>query len=276
MTYQQDEASLQDGDPIELYEFVGNAQTFYLTSAEEDVDFNSGAGLNTYFAVPIKRSPIMAKGEDSRELSVTVPVDLELAERFVFQIAPSVLTLRIFRLHQTSGFSTPFWNGPIMAWSIKERLIAFRVLDRVLSRINEEVPKFKYQQLCNNVLYDGRCAVVAASFEESGILSTFSGDGKTVTLAAGTMAPNPDGWANGGLLTHQATGEARMIITHVGDVMTIMFPFSVNVNVLDTMVVNAGCDHSLATCIDKFANVDHFTGMPFVLSQALNPTQGGD
>lgn len=278
MTYAQDEASLEDGDPVELYEFIGTSQTFFYTSAEEDVDFDSGSGVNTYFAIPIKRSEISAKGEDSREISVTLPIDTQLAERFVFQIAPSTLELRLFRLHRTSGFSSPFWSGPIMGWSVKERLIALRVVDPVLARINDEVPKLKYQQLCNHVLYDGICSIPPALFQASGLIALggISGDGRTINLTPGTMAPNPDGWANGGLLTHQTTGESRMILTHVGDTLTILWPFSTNVNVGDNMIVNAGCDHTIATCVNKFNNADNFTGMPFLISQALNPTQGGE
>jgi len=278
MTYAQDEASLQDGDPVELYEFVAANQTFRYTSSGVNIDFDPGSGLQTFFPIPIKRSPVTAKGQDNQELSVTIPIDTSLAERFVFQIAPSQLELTVYRLHQTSGFSSVFWRGPVMGWSVKERVISIRVPDRLLSRINEEVPKIKYQQLCNNVLYDGICSIPPALFQAIGAITAagISGDGRTITLASGTMAPSPDGWADGGLLTHQATGESRLIITHVGDVLTVLWPFSTSVAPLDNMVVNAGCDHSIATCVNKFSNEDNFNGMPFVLSQALNQTQSGD
>jgi uncharacterized phage protein (TIGR02218 family) len=282
MTYAQDEASIEDGDPIELYEFAGSGlvAAFRYTSAEEDVVFDPGGGPETFFAIPIKRSEVSTRSEaDAPELSVTVPMDIALAQRYVFQIAPRQLSLTIYRVHQTSGDNSIFWSGKVLGWSVKERLISLRVPNELLGRVNEEIPKFHYQQLCNNVLYDGVCLVARASHQVLATLGPLVGDQKTLTVTPippSTMGGNPNGWAVGGEIIHDLTGESRMIMTQIGNTLTILWPFSVDVNAGDNMTIQAGCDHTIAACVNKFTNEDNFTGMPFIISQALNPTQGGE
>lgn len=284
MTYEQTESSIEDGDPIELYEFLGSGSVpaFRYTSADEDVTFDAGGGPELYTAIPIKRSDIKTRGDGQPpELVVTFPTDTTLAQRYVFQIPPRGLELNIYRLHQTDNFSIRFWNGKIFSWAVKARLVNMRIPNDLLGRIREEIPKIRYQTQCNNVLYDDVCGVTRTG-NPFGIphqiapttLNTISGDGRVLTVS--TVGTWPDNHGDAGEIIHDDTGESRLILTQVGTTITILHPFSADVDTTETMTLQAGCDHSLDHCSNKFGNFDNFNGMPFLIPQALNPTQTGE
>lgn len=284
MTYEQTDSSIEDGDPVELYEFLGSGSVsaFRYTSAEQDITFDAGGGPELYEAIPIKRSKISARGDGQPpEITVTFPTDTTMAQRHVFQIPPRGLELNVYRLHQTDDFFIKFWNGKIFSWVVKDRLVAMQVPNALLGRIQEEVPKIRYQTQCNNVLYDDVCSVLRDG-SSGGIphqitpttLNTISGDGRTLTVS--TIGTWPDNHGDAGEIIHNDTGESRLILTQVGTTITILFPFSIDVDTTEAMTLQAGCDHSLDHCVNKFSNFANFNGMPFLIPQALNPTQTGE
>lgn len=284
MTYEQTESSTEGGDPVELYEFLGSGSVpaFRYTSAEQDVTFDAGGGPELYEAIPIKRTDIKARGDGQPpELTITFPTDTTLSQRYVFQIPPRGLELNIYRLHQTDNFAIRFWNGKIFSWAVKDRLVNMRVPNNLLGRIREEIPKIRYQTQCNNVLYDAVCSVLRDG--SSGpiphkiaptALNIISGDGRTLTVS--TVGTWPNNHGDAGEIIHDDTGESRLILTQVGTTITILHPFSVDVDTTDIMTLQTGCDHSLDHCVNKFGAQRNFNGMPFLIPQALNPTQTGE
>ena len=71
----------------------------------------------------------------------------------------------------------------------------------------------------------------------------------------------------------------RLILAQDGDDVTLLLPFAENI-VGSTIVLLAGCDHSITTCDTKFStpldplsNVRNFGGFPFVPTK--NPHETG-
>lgn len=275
MTYATEEASEDSGGPIELYKFVGTSNTYRYTSAENDVVFDDGGGDETYTAVPIQRTdPVIKPDGGAPELSVSMSVNQGLVHAYVFQIAPPDLYLTVYRKHEGSAFNIVLWEGEVMTWSVDGDIATCVVPNELTARVQEELPRARYQPYCNNVLYDAICTVPRAGNDQATTITSFSGDGRTVNVAS--MGARPNDWAHGGELTHDATGESRMVINHTGNALEILYPFSVDVEVSDAVTVYQGCDHTLNDCVNTFNNQDNFNGMPFIISQALNPTQDGE
>ena len=270
MTYAQDEASRESGSPIELYEFVGTIETFRITNNNQDYEF----GGDTYFAVPLTRSELVVNaGSNAPELSITVPITLDLISKYVFQVAPQELDLTVTRVHVESGDFDTYWSGPVTAFSVKERLVTMRCPSKLGVLMEYKLPTIRYQPYCNNVLYDTVCNIPASSYLKVGTLSTINNTGKILTVSAAGLPDVADQWARGGEIVNTDNGERRMIIDHVGNTLTILWPFSINTAVAANIGVYAGCDHSIATCSAKFINWDNFNGMPFVLTQTLSTEQ---
>ena len=285
MTYRTDEESVESGAPIELYEFLGPdlaANTFRYTSADADVTFDPGGvgGARTFLAIPIKRTGVeLAQEGSDPTVTVTVPADCTLAQKYVFQVAPPSLYLTIYRCHIGVGTEEVVisWQGDVISWYAEENLASFVVPNELVARVNQKVPRIKYQTYCNNVLYDGICGIPRSGDNIYAAIISVLND---TVVTVGTMGTHPTGWADGGEIVHDATGEARMIINQFGDDLTILYPFSANVGASDAVTIAVGCDHSLNDCVNKFnqpdGNQDNFNGFHFLVSQTLNPTQSGD
>lgn len=270
MTYAQDEASRESGGTIELYEFVGPIDTFRYTNHSQNYEHLG----NTFFAIPLTRSNIVIEVGKAPELSLTVPITLDLVSKYVFQIAPQGLDLSVTRLHLESGNYASYWQGPVAAFSVKERLVSIRVPSPLGQLLANNVLNIRYQPICNNVLFDPVCSLSNLTLRESGTLSTISGDGKGLVVAGTGL--RGDQWARGGEIIHQTNGERRLIVDQVGTAITILWPFSVNVPAGSLVYVYAGCDHKISTCVDKFDNFNNFNGMPNVVTQKLSQEQDGN
>lgn len=284
MTYAQDEASVESGAPIELYEFIGSdpaANTFRYTSADADVTFDpDGGGARTFTALSMKRSGVELNpsGEDPT-ITVTVPADCGLSQRYVFQIAPPDLNLTLFRCHIGVGSEEVVvgWEGDVLSWSAEGHLASFIVPNGLVARSEEVIPRIKYQRYCNNALYDSVCGETKTG--DNILQTSVNSFPDELTVRVNSVGGHPNGHWGGGEVRHDATGESRMIISQVGKNLTVLYPFSVNVDVNDSMTLALGCDHSLNDCKEKFSqpwgNVDNFTGFSFIASQKTNTKQDG-
>jgi uncharacterized phage protein (TIGR02218 family) len=112
----------------------------------------------------------------------------------------------------------------------------------------------------------GRCGLDPAAF-------TFAGTIAAVTLPkwkftmAGAAAARPDGYLANGVLTWTSGRNAGLSVTvktQVGAAVELFLPAAFTVDAGDAFTVVAGCDKTLATCRDRFANVANFGGFPHV------------
>lgn len=279
MTYATDEASRESSNPIELYRFVGPLATYRRVSGNKDVDFNNGVdGLQTFTATPMSRSNlVLAPDGNAPEMTVIIPTSDAISLAYVFQVAPQELVCTIYRQHVSTGDFETYWEGPVTGFSVAEYEVTMRIPHPLKQLMEDKLPNIHYQPFCNNVLFDAVCSLVDTDHKETAQIDSISGDGKTITFkAAGGLvsAGRANSWANGGEIL-SSNGERRMVLTQTGEVCIILWPFSSDVSPDDFMTVFAGCNHSLDQCVNKFSNVDNFNGMPFILTQELNPTQGG-
>ena len=283
MTYVSDEASVESGAAIELYEFIGSdpaVNTFRYTSADADVTFDpgDGGGSRTFTTLPMKRTGVVltADGKDP-SITVTVPADCNLSKRYIFQIAPPDLYMTLFRCHIGVGSEEVVvaWEGNVISWSVQESLARLVIPSDLAVRIEERIPRVKYQRYCNNSLYDSVCGVPKSGGNiQAATVSSFPAE-KQVSIS--TVGGQPNGYWNGGEVRHDATGEARMILSQVGTLLTMMYPFSANVDTSEAVTLARGCNHSLQDCLTfkrPGGNTAKFTGFAFITSQQTDSKQG--
>jgi len=144
------------------------------------------------------------------------------------------------------------------------------VLKSPLTQLSQQLPRNLYQAGCLNDLYDSNCAAKRAAFTVTGsVMSAGTGynPGITVTL----LSPMVARYAELGTLQFTSGANAGLSRTvqrqpQAGVTQTFYFarPFPFAIAVGDTINVSAGCDKSLISCQNKFANVVRFRGMPFV------------
>lgn len=118
---------------------------------------------------------------------------------------------------------------------------------------------------CNNTLYDAACTMVKTNFQGLG------------TVAAGTLLTNQwtsnltqaDGYFDLGWImwtSGRNSGLLRTVKTYLhtgGNVLaTVPLPYVPAIG--DTFTAYAGCDKTQATCTNKFNNLAHYRGFPYM------------
>ena len=269
MAYATKEASAHDGSPIEGFEFIGTNATYRYTSSEKDRTINGVL----FTAAEIQRSAIRSgtQDDDSLELELTVPHDLQLVLDYAYDSSPPDLDVTVYRYHDGDDPSTDFvraWVGKVTAFSVTGKEAKIRVPSVFELSMEGAIPSTYYHHPCNHVLYDARCKVVQATFQQN------------TTIASGGVSPSAitvvdDGFADevlrAGEILLTAKDERRLIIDNVANVITINFPFH-NAEVGDLVQLIAGCNHSLTACRDKFSNTLNYGGFP--LTPTDNPFTG--
>lgn len=272
-TYIQSEKSQSRGKPRELYRFEGTYGNYYYTSQQDDVEYDNGDGTgpHVYEAFTLKRSNVKigTHEDDGLDLTVEMPVSLKLVQDYAFQIAPPKLKLTVYRYHTLAEVKTS-WAGPVLGIKVSKGLATIRSPSILSNVLTGSCPSVYYQTPCNRILFDEGCKV---SRNDNTVntrvraVST-SGTGLSVLSDGG----RPDGFFNAGEVL-LPSGERRMIIGHVGNIITINFPFSKIVKNQQCQIV-AGCDHAYnGDCKNKFNNQPQFGGFVFIPN--VNPFVNG-
>jgi len=261
MTYAATEQSVDGSQPVELFLFEGTYSTYRMTSHQEDVT----SGSQLFIAKAITRNKLNVGTEDNSDnsLEITLPFDDDLVREYAYQSTPPKLVFTLKRAHLFDLNDTvTMWVGNVTNFAVEDNVAKCRVPSLFSYILQGSVPSPRYQSPCNHVLYDSRCGVVATSHQETVTVSEVTGRILSVdTLALGTNE------ASAGFIFN-ASGEARMVISNSGLDIVLNYPFS-GVAVDDVLTIRKGCDHSRATCLSKFNNVDRFGGFPLI--PAINP-----
>ena len=260
-TFDTLESSVEDSSPIELYTITVGTLSYHYTSGAIDVTI----GGTTWTAEPISRSKI-EKSPTRKEVLLTTFSSTNTFARSFMGIVPGergYITIIRLQRDESPTFNTQVLvykgqiaGGKYAADGTKIELQA-RSVEAATSRT---IPRFTFMGMCNHILFDSGCKKSSAGFTFSGPVASISDVAYTVTGATG----QPDGFWTGGWVTPVGTNDYRMILTHVGDVITLLLPFPGDLTGQDVDIY-AGCDHTLAgACANKFDNVLEFGGFAFV------------
>ena len=268
MTYEAFEVSVEGGRPVELFKFTVGSTIYRYTSSEDEQIPSFDA--NTYFPRQITRTnPTMTQEDRRQQMSITLPTDDALATRFISIPPGQEVLLEITRYHRGDSNAYVVWQGRIIGAGYTKSG-GLCTLEGVTDEaaFSRPIPRFKYQGLCNHVLYDTGCTVNRASFKYTGTVTGVVGN--TVTVA-GLLAAKGANWAVGGYIDN-GSNDFRMVVSQAGDVLTLLIPFETTPDG-STVDVYAGCNHTIDVCGSKFTNSDNYGGFPFV--PTYNPFSRG-
>jgi uncharacterized phage protein (TIGR02218 family) len=275
MSFDALETSQESGRPIEVYEFTFDGTTYRYTSSSKSQTIST----ITYETLSgLKRDRIsLGPAFRSRDITVEMPASALIAQAFGGTLPGSRCTLSIKRFHSTDT-PTPelreLFFGYVQAVTFERgagSVASFVVRDQLGSQ-GFTLPRRGFQSSCDHVLYEPttcKADDTDPTFRAS-VLSVASISGKTLTVSSGLSGVYADGFMQAGYVEDIAAGDYRLILTHTGNVLSLMHPFRsqpVLVNVF------AGCAHIASVCSSKFSNVVNFGGFPYVPSE--NPFETG-
>jgi uncharacterized phage protein (TIGR02218 family) len=259
------EGSVERSQPIEVYRIEFGVQTFRYTSSQKAVTL----GSEVFEPLVISRSSVSQSRErEPLNLEVVLPGDNMFVRNYL-NIAPgrrAFLTVLRLQANESPTFDTQvlLFRGTVSVVSFTEDGRNAKIVARSIEFARaQNIPRFTFSGVCNNLLYDEFCKVNSASFRE---LGTVSSGGTTTTLTIPEAANRADGFFDGGYIniTNGLAPDFRMILSHTGDEVTILLPFSEDATGLEVAIF-AGCDHTLnGDCALKFDNVANYGGSFFV------------
>jgi len=257
MTYDAFETSAESGRPVELFEITLGSAVYRWTSAEDTQSF----GGNDFTPIVIERNGF-AEGSDDRDgiLELLVSSSNAFAQEYIDIVPTDLATVEVLRLHRGDGNTVTIWRGKVQTVTFFDQNQRAKIACRPdLGTTSRLIPRRTFQVQCNHVLYGTACAVVEASFRYTGTVASVSADGRTLTVTG--LSANGADWAVGGFVTFGA--DKRMILSQSTDDVVISLPFRSSPSG-QSVDVQAGCDHTAATCESKFSNLENFGGFPFV------------
>jgi len=261
MAFLDDEKSVADSKPIEIYHFenVTTNEHWRYTSAGVDQTYID----QTYEAVPIQRSNLeLTEDTFKNELKIEVARDNPFAEQFILSPVEGIIEITIYR-GQDGDYIT-HWNGAVLAVVFNSNKAEIICTPRTSSMLRLGLRR-KFSRICTYPLYGEGCGVQKILYKVEGLIATIS----DFTITASEFGDKTDGWFIGGKIV---VGNAqRLIVGHSGTSITISRRL-LDADAGDAFTAYAGCDHTKATCKDKFDNLDEFGGQPWIPDK--NPFSG--
>ena len=269
MSFNQYEKAAESSRPVELIELSIGGTVTRICSAEDDIT----VGGVTYTAHPLERDDLKVEDGERNALKLTVTTDLAFVGNYVSNVPAAEATVHIYRLQRgDTSDVVSLYRGYVSNIVFKDAgRLAELAINPMRKRAKRPAPRCKYSGQCNNVLYDDLCGVVAgdpAYTHTSGTVQSITGYVYEVSGAAAFG----DGFFAGGTLETAAGGDARMVIAHTGNSLTVTLPLE-SLAVGDLATVRAGCGHTVTDCQNKFNNLANYGGFPFVPSN--NPFTDG-
>lgn len=264
-TLESYEETEEQAVPVEGYKFIGSFQTYRYTSAAFAVEING----EIYQPVAVTRSRVKAgtHEDDTLSLDLQLPFNVEVVMDYAYSQTPPRLELEVYRQQQGDPLAwTLYWKGIVRGFSVEDRKATIKIPSIFSLALQGEIPNVYYQVPCNHVLYDERCRVSRALHT---VLRNVTSTSPTIIILS--SSPGADGIYAAGELVNTRNGERRLILSNVGDTITIGYPF-VDLQEDDEVEVAKGCDHSLEQCKTKFNNVVNHGGFKYI--PADNPFDG--
>lgn len=260
MTYSQKDRSVQDGEPIECYEFVATHKTWRFTSYHTPVTVDG----DLYTPLPIMRTAIVTGSiiDSLKTMDFQIPADHDLARTFCFTVSPKLLDVTVKRVHEGDDFATDFkveWIGEISGGAAVGEWATIKTNNKLQTNLNGNLSMPYYQKICNHVLFDERCKVVRADFTETATVLKIQG--QIITVDDMVFA---DDLLISGEMTNTRTGEVQGIISNDSDILRVGYRFF-DLVVGDTVELTRGCNHlRLGDCKNVFDNVDNYGGFDHI------------
>lgn len=257
MSFDAVETSIRDATTLRLYDFNRLFKHWRYTSADRDVVI----GGQAYKAVAISDDGKTESGEAAQEtFTVTAPLDIDVAAQFAVVPPSQKVVLTVLDMHDGDSAAEVFWTGQITKVSRPAGKVQI-ACESIVSAMRTSGLSISWQRTCPYTTYDVNCGANKAAQRVDGTLTVVGAN----TVAAAAFAGAPLNLTGGSLewQTTEGLPEARMIIGHVDDTLTLM-PSSFGLVVGMAVAAYPVCDYTPQGCalVNDPANYGGVPGLP--------------
>jgi uncharacterized phage protein (TIGR02218 family) len=171
--------------------------------------------------------------------------------------SPPALPVAVVLDQIVDGDLRPWYRGIISSVAVSGITAEFRLVGDGVPQLSQAT-SLRYQSLCRHALYGTACGVDKTDHDVSGNLTAIEDNGLVLTSTV-FGAPLDKLWIGGAI---EIAGELRTIIAQPGaDKIRIDRPIP-SATSTSPFIAYKGCDKTVGTCRDKFANLANFGGIP--------------
>lgn len=254
---------------VELYRFTeqDSVSIWTYTSSDKLVTYNT----EEYLPISIMRSGTEIKNDLAKaDLTITLPLDNEMAQRWLKDNGELLVGLTIFKKNK-AGVTNVIWKGRLASTIPGMTNIQLK-FESIFTSLRRPGLRARYQRSCRHTLYGRGCWIDPETLALTSAVTAATGR----TLVCTAAATKPNGFYIGGML-RSPDGVLSYIVDHVGSSITVQrLSFNLSEQIVDGFPFNVklypGCDHTRATCINKFNNKLNYGGYDFIPKK--NPTGG--
>ena len=279
MTFEAYETSIDQGEPILLYDFfIGTAHWRYCT----------GDRIITYLAnayAPIAiSSGAVNQGQEIKKKSLPVTVPLDTAVVSVLQDFPPSgdFLVTITQLHYTDPDQQGYivFVGRVMSQKQAGATIIMSC-EPAYTGVKTTGLRRRFQLNCAHVLYGVGCTVLPSTYVTAAVIASVSGP--TISIP-GLVPPTGLSFAGGYIEWTSANGgylERRSFYSLAGGGATLNLAYAAP-DLVPGLAINVypGCDHTTGNCIafnlapqdPTNGNILNYGGQPWI--PAVNPLTG--
>lgn len=157
--------------------------------------------------------------------------------------------------------ATILFKGRVASIDKLGRTTAEITVSSDLVLLDIDMPRNLYQTNCGHVLYDQGCGVSRAAFTTTGTVMPGSVNNFVKWTGANQSYVQGSIRFTSGL---NAGSEATIKYAGDNDGVVLVYPLENVPQAGDGFTICQGCDHTMATCKNKFNNLGRFRGFPFV------------
>ena len=237
---------------INLYKVTVGHNDWYYTSGEFDIS----GGVNSYTAVPIKRTDLTFELSQS-DMTVTAPANLPPFDLLKYSVPLIPFTLEVLNYPSMA----PAFKGNVLGASfdgvtnlVKVKVGSSTTLDGTTA------PARMFGTTCSYELFSEQCGLNSEDFKILLPKDEITIDGVTMEHTSFGLAGNY--FYSGGYLEAD-NGESQYITKQVGNIITLMGGL-MTLEEISTINFYPGCNKSHVTCDTKFSNQRVFGGFPYI------------
>lgn len=256
MSYNGDEISISDAQPIELYRFTYNNLDYCYTSSQ----YTQQVGSVVYNPEYIERGTTLKLGDSGGTIEtcvIKVPRSNNIA--LLYQGAPpelSSVSVQIYRIHgQGSTEAIKILDGVVSQVRFSDSVAELTItIENVLNR---NIPRGTLSYNCQNCIYDEKCNLKEENYAYRCTVSGWDG----LTIQSAELRDKPSGYFTDGYI--KMGNSVRAIVKHEDNYIQIKYPIN-EVERQGAFWAFPGCSQLFKVCAERFDNTDNFNGVPYV------------
>ena len=260
--YDNQEVSIENAEPIELYLFKYYDKVYGYTSTYRTQTLYIDGKMYTFQPDYIKRGDSLKLGDSNGSVeNCTITVNRTNNVALLYQGAPPEMDsvkVEVFRMHNNEYVrilrgivSQVVFNGSEATLTI--------TIENILSR---EIPVGKLSYYCQNTIYDSKCKLDKETFGlHCYITGGHTAGIKGLKIESPQLATKESGYFTNGYLI--MGNIKRAVKLHKDNYVLIKYPISLN-DRSPEFTIYPGCDCLFQVCHRKFNNTDNFSGIPYI------------